>query len=591
MALSHVNSVNSWNAPSTSFRLHYEYVQAHAPGDGSTYGGWTIRAYMQAVNLGNTSSWLGYHGSHHGYYNRGGAGWERFGHVEGNPFLASGVGNGAERWIRGSTYRFNANADGYLNGTSLTLSLLQEIYVVAQSPRWISNTLSGGSEYASGSWSTTLPRILQKPGAPTAVTVGTRTDSTIALTWTAPASNGGAAITSYIVDYAKNAAFTGALSMTVTSTNATLTGLDLSDYYVRVRAKNSVGEGAQSTVVQTATVTYPTAPPAPVAHTQTSNSMQLALTDPSYVGDGILKRQLERALAATGPWTNVPVTMPDTSVTGLTRATLYYYRFRVRNSVGWGPWTTAAAQTLAEKPSAPTGYFVTDIARTSARLNLGSVADNGGAPIAQLRYQLEHDSGLVEDRTVTSYVPVWMSLGTQTPVARRVRMMVANSGTGWQWSDWGDWVSFNANTSVPHAPVATFAATGDTTAVLDWDEPTSLGTVTVLGYRIRIGLDPELASPGVVEISKSSTARSHTFDGLQPGTTYYVQIYATSSAGPGSRTVPALFDTTSGVAPSAKSFWLRVGGVYRPGDIFIKVAGVWKKATPWQKIEGTWRKF
>ena len=322
MALSHVNSVNSWNAPSTSFRLHYEYVQAHAPGDGSTYGGWTIRAYMQAVNLGNTSSWLGYHGSHHGYYNRGGAGWERFGHVEGNPFLASGVGNGAERWIRGSTYRFNANADGYLNGTSLTLSLLQEIYVVAQSPRWISNTLSGGSEYASGSWSTTLPRILQKPGAPTAVTVGTRTDSTIALTWTAPASNGGAAITSYIVDYAKNAAFTGALSMTVTSTNATLTGLDLSDYYVRVRAKNSVGEGAQSTVVQTATVTYPTAPPAPVAHTQTSNSMQLALTDPSYVGDGILKRQLERALAATGPWTNVPVTMPDTSVTGLTRATL-----------------------------------------------------------------------------------------------------------------------------------------------------------------------------------------------------------------------------------------------------------------------------
>lgn len=573
-------------SPSTNFNLYADLVTRHAPGDGSTYGGWTITIGIQGVNTGSTSSYSGYAGSHYGYYRQAASGNYSLATSYGdNPFIRSGYGNGAERWWRGNTIRINANADGYVRGTSSVVDLLQEIY--SSDPDW----LGTGSGPFQSFGSIDVGRVNQAPGAPTGLTVGARTDSTIALTWTAPTSNGGAAITSYIVEYAKNAAFTGALSATVTTLSATLTGLDLDTYYVRVRAQNSVGTGAASAVTQTATVTYPTAPPAPVAHTQTSNSMLLALTDPSYVGDGILERQLERALNVVGPWTNVPVTMPDTSVTGLTRATLYYFRFRVRNSVGWSPWTTAAAQTLAEEPSAPTGYFVTDIARTSARLSLGSVADNGGAPIAQLRYQLEHNSGLVEDRTVTSYVPVWMSLGTQTPVARRVRMMVANSGTGWQWSDWGDWVSFNANTSVPHAPVATFAATGDTTAVLDWDEPTGLGTVTVLGYRIRIGLDPELASPGVVEISKSSTARSHTFDGLQPGTTYYVQIYATSSAGPGSRTVPALFDTTSGVAPSAKSFWLRVGGVYRPGDIFIKVAGVWKKATPWQKIEGTWRKF
>ena len=589
MALSHVNSVNSWNAPSTSFRLHYEYVQAHAPGDGSTYGGWTIRAYMQAVNLGSTSSWLGYHGSHHGYYNRGGAGWERFGLVEGNPFLASGVGNGAERWLRGSWYRFNANADGYLNGTSLTLSLLQEIYVVAQSPRWISNTLSGGSEYASGSWSTTLPRILQKPGAPTAVTVGTRTDSTIALTWTAPASNGGAAITSYIVDYAKNSLFTDALSMTATSTSTTLTGLDLSTYYVRVRAKNSVGEGAQSAVVQTATVTYPTAPPAPVAHTRTSTTMYLTLTDSDYVGDGILERQLERALTATGSWTNVPVTMPDTLVSGLTRATLYYYRFRVRNSVGWSPWATATARTLAEKPSAPTGYTVTDIAYQSALLNLGLVSDTGGSPLSGIRYEVTTTTGTAQStRTLTSYSPAWISW--TAAVGQRVRMAVLNSGDGAQWSDWGAWVGFSPNLTVPNAAALALTVLSDTSIKSDWVAPTILNGSEIWGYRLRLSTTSEFTFDSIV-VDLAATTLTHTFTGLQPGTKYYSQIYAISSNGPGTRNTPAAEATTTGVAPTAQPLWMRVAGTWRPGNLRMRVAGTWRSGVLWENINGTWRKY
>ena len=443
------------------------------------------------------------------------------------------------------------------------------------------------------------PRIARPPTAPTIGEPVQLSMTSFRSVWT-PTYNGNGTFREYQVQRSTVSSFP-ADSRTVTNyvNNSSThqfehTGLDpYATYYTRVRALSNNGAsilyGGWSTT-KTVVLSGPPPTPALTVYDTTTNGFSAKLEYPT-VTPAVVDRVMEVSLTPDFSTIVGSSTLLVDSWSGFARGATVYVRGRILNSLGWSEYAYATAYILVGKPSAPTGYFVTDIARTSARLSLGSVADNGGASIAQLRYQLEHNSGLVEDRTVTSYVPVWMNLGTQTPVARRVRMMVANSGTGWQWSDWGAWVSFNANTSVPHAPVATFAATGDTTAVLDWDEPTGLGTVTVLGYRIRIGLDPELASPGVVEISKSSTARSHTFDGLQPGTTYYVQIYATSSAGPGSRTVPALFDTTSGVAPSAKSFWLRVGGVYRPGDIFIKVAGVWKKATPWQKIEGTWRKF
>lgn len=94
------------------------------------------------------------------------------------------------------------------------------------------------------------------PGAPTGLTLGTATSSTQPLSWTAPASNGGATITDYVVQRAtaSSGPWTTFSDGTSASTSATVTGLTASTtYYYRIAAVNSAGAGAYSSVASGAT--------------------------------------------------------------------------------------------------------------------------------------------------------------------------------------------------------------------------------------------------------------------------------------------------------------------------------------------------
>ena len=99
------------------------------------------------------------------------------------------------------------------------------------------------------------------PGAPTSVTVtDPGTDGYAAVSWTAPASNGGSAITDYVIQYSSNSgsSWTTFSDGTSTSTSATVTGLTLNTAYIfRVAAVNVIGTGSYSTVSSSFT---------PVAH-------------------------------------------------------------------------------------------------------------------------------------------------------------------------------------------------------------------------------------------------------------------------------------------------------------------------------------
>jgi len=99
------------------------------------------------------------------------------------------------------------------------------------------------------------------PGAPTSVTVtDPGTDGYAAVSWTAPASNGGSAITDYVIQYSSNSgsSWTTFSDGTSTSTSATVTGLTLDTAYIfRVAAVNVIGTGSYSTA---------SAPFTPIAH-------------------------------------------------------------------------------------------------------------------------------------------------------------------------------------------------------------------------------------------------------------------------------------------------------------------------------------
>lgn len=102
---------------------------------------------------------------------------------------------------------------------------------------------SQGTGSFSGATSRYIPNV---PGTPTGLTTSLTPPSSVDVTWTAP-SNGGAAITSYLIEYSTSSSFATTSSTTSTSTSVRLTGLTPGvTYYIRVRAINSQGSGPVS---------------------------------------------------------------------------------------------------------------------------------------------------------------------------------------------------------------------------------------------------------------------------------------------------------------------------------------------------------
>lgn len=99
--------------------------------------------------------------------------------------------------------------------------------------------------------------VLAVPGAPTGVTAGTIAATSVPLSWTAPASNGGSAITGYKIGYRTpqgSGSYTYGASSGSTSTSGTLSGLTASTAYdIVVRAVNANGDGIDSTAIQVTT--------------------------------------------------------------------------------------------------------------------------------------------------------------------------------------------------------------------------------------------------------------------------------------------------------------------------------------------------
>jgi hypothetical protein len=115
-----------------------------------------------------------------------------------------------------------------------------------------------------------------RAGTPT----GTAGDGNVSLTWTAPASDGGAAISDYLVEYSTDGhSWTTFADGTSALTSATVTGLTNStSYRFRVTARNSVADGvvssaSESVTPTTTTTTTTTTTVAPTTTTSTTTTV------------------------------------------------------------------------------------------------------------------------------------------------------------------------------------------------------------------------------------------------------------------------------------------------------------------------------
>jgi hypothetical protein len=168
-------------------------------------------------------------------------------------------------------------------------------------------------------------------------------NTNLAVSWTAPASNGGSSITDYVVMYSSNGGstwttFTDPVS---TATSCTVTGLtNGTSYVIQVIAKNAAGRSLASGY--SAPATPATVPSSPTAVRAMSGNSQMFVewTAPASTGgSGITSYLLERSSNNGSTWTECFWSPPrinsePAQVTGLTNGTWYVFRVTAKNAAG-----------------------------------------------------------------------------------------------------------------------------------------------------------------------------------------------------------------------------------------------------------------
>lgn len=184
------------------------------------------------------------------------------------------------------------------------------------------------------------------PTAPTAVTLTPGVRS-IAVSFTAPTSDGGRPITAY--RYTVDGGKTWRDSPSGTATSFLIDGLTANKKYtVRVRAVNAVGVSPASAAVAAIPGPYTPGAPVIVGGTPGSGSATIRFTQPaSDGGDPILAYQYS---LNGGAWVApaIPQASSPLVIAGLTNGTSYKVRIRAVNSIGAGP----ASNSVTVKPKA-----------------------------------------------------------------------------------------------------------------------------------------------------------------------------------------------------------------------------------------------
>ncbi len=257
---------------------------------------------------------------------------------------------------------------------------------------------AGGLSTPSGHWKGTLPeviiidgslttgerRTLQEylarkwggviaPAAPTGVGA-TAGNAQVGVSWTAPAWNGGAAVTSYTATASPGGA---TCTATAPATSCTITGLtNGTAYTVTVTATNTAGTGPASTPSASLTPIGPPGAPTSVAATADDTTSAVTWTAPASTGGSAITSYTATAVPTAGTGyaslptrTCTPAASPCT-LTGLTNGITYTVTVTATNAAGTGsPSTAATANPYPKSVMSSTNLKVWLDAREAASLS------------------------------------------------------------------------------------------------------------------------------------------------------------------------------------------------------------------------------
>jgi hypothetical protein len=271
-----------------------------------------------------------------------------------------------------STASTAATVNGLTNGTSYTA-------VVSASRGGVSTAAPPSSPF--------VPR--GRPGLPSSPAASQTGGGTVAVTWGAPASNGGSPVTGYVV----GAAGVTAQNLGPSADQATFTGLTVGTVYsFTVRAVNAAGTSDPATASDvTVQAQVPSAPGTVNASPAGPGTVYVTWGPAS--GNGTTIDRYEIRPSGGGAVTSGTVSGSAT-INGLVDGTTYTFDVVAIGANGAvGPPSTSNAVTPFGNPNAPTNVNFANITTTSADVTFAQQSPSNGTTVGSWRVTTVPDTG------------------------------------------------------------------------------------------------------------------------------------------------------------------------------------------------------
>lgn len=451
-------------------------------------------------------------------------------------------------------------------------------------------------------------RTLSAPGAPTLDELLTPPGlglgaGQIRLIWSEPSSDGGSAITHYVIqrrvpgaEWETVGTSDGRVSRSTVSDNTTGT-----TYEFRLIAVNDVGEGSPSPSLEATAIGTPSAPRDPRATTAADDAagdgarlspgaIRLTWTESrSDGGSPVMTYQVQRRASALvqldgadAEWEDVDSTDKLTILMpGHTGGEGYEFRVRARSAVGEGDWSAVREVIAAGLPPAPPTVVLTTAPDNG--LNAGEVrvawtapTSDGGSPITA--YRVERRSG-PDDAAASGWQTVANMPANETVVVvtdnpaetTQQFRVIATNGVG---DGPPSAVQRTSAVGLPAAPTLLAVRTtmdGEVPAgavQLDWEPPTNTGGARVTEYQVeRRAPESDWEPVGTTD----GQASTFTVADNVPGTEYEFRVVAHNAVGSSS---PSNSASATAVGPpdaplslDAKPGW--DGGALQDGEVLL----------------------